>query len=292
MPPRSPPHRQGSRRALPGPDERIRARRTTRASTPPATPAQKATLQKLSPEAVTASTLAGEPITAKLTRAPGNDAPIGGLKVVARERLVRRPAVRHGEHLQDLCGELPKRRPSRRDSSRRADNGRRRTHVNPGRGGSSGCCCWTRTGFGNQPQASQASSMKTRFTRRDFLKASAVAAGATVFGDSAATVLGKLGPPLPPGVSLRGDRSRRRGIHSTQNYRAPEWFRDAKFGIWAHWRPQCVPEQGDWYARQMYQPGRRASTTTTSQTLRPPVEVRLHGDRPPLEGRARGSPRS
>ena len=48
----------------------------------PATPEQKARLEKLSPEAVTAATLAGEPITAKLTRAPGNEAPIGGLKVV------------------------------------------------------------------------------------------------------------------------------------------------------------------------------------------------------------------
>jgi phosphoglucomutase len=48
-----------------------------------ATPDQKARLAKLSPQAVKASTLAGEPITAKLTRAPGNDAPIDGLKVVA-----------------------------------------------------------------------------------------------------------------------------------------------------------------------------------------------------------------
>ena len=48
-----------------------------------ATPEQKERLKKLSPESVKASTLAGEPITAKLTRAPGNDAPIGGLKVVA-----------------------------------------------------------------------------------------------------------------------------------------------------------------------------------------------------------------
>ena len=48
-----------------------------------ATPEQKARLGKLSPEAVTESNLAGEPITAKLTRAPGNDAPIGGLKVIA-----------------------------------------------------------------------------------------------------------------------------------------------------------------------------------------------------------------
>lgn len=48
----------------------------------PASPEQKARLGKLSPEAVRASSLAGEPIIAKLTRAPGNDAPIGGLKVV------------------------------------------------------------------------------------------------------------------------------------------------------------------------------------------------------------------
>jgi alpha-L-fucosidase len=40
-------------------------------------------------------------------------------------------------------------------------------------------------------------------------------------------------------------------------YKCPEWFRDAKFGIWAHWNPQCVPEQGDWYARQMYIQGHR-----------------------------------
>ena len=37
-----------------------------------------------------------------------------------------------------------------------------------------------------------------------------------------------------------------------KNYICPEWFRDAKFGIWAHWSAQCVPEQGDWYARHMY----------------------------------------
>jgi phosphoglucomutase len=49
----------------------------------PASPEQKARLQGLSPEAVKESDLAGEPILAKLTKAPGNDAPIGGLKVVA-----------------------------------------------------------------------------------------------------------------------------------------------------------------------------------------------------------------
>jgi phosphoglucomutase len=47
----------------------------------PATPEQKARLAKLSPEAVRADRMAGDPITAKLTRAPGNNAPIGGLKV-------------------------------------------------------------------------------------------------------------------------------------------------------------------------------------------------------------------
>ena len=50
----------------------------------PASPEQKSKLQKLSPETVKESELAAEPITAKLTRAPGNNAPIGGLKVVAK----------------------------------------------------------------------------------------------------------------------------------------------------------------------------------------------------------------
>ena len=35
-------------------------------------------------------------------------------------------------------------------------------------------------------------------------------------------------------------------------YQCPDWFRDAKFGIWAHWGPQAVPRQGDWYARRLY----------------------------------------
>jgi phosphoglucomutase len=49
----------------------------------PATPEQKAKLRELSADAVQASTLVGDPITAKLTRAPGNNAPVGGLKVVS-----------------------------------------------------------------------------------------------------------------------------------------------------------------------------------------------------------------
>jgi alpha-L-fucosidase len=39
---------------------------------------------------------------------------------------------------------------------------------------------------------------------------------------------------------------------SLQQYQVPEWFRDAKFGIWAHWGPQCEPGMGDWYARHLY----------------------------------------
>jgi alpha-L-fucosidase len=40
-------------------------------------------------------------------------------------------------------------------------------------------------------------------------------------------------------------------------YQTPDWFRDAKFGIWAHWGAQCQPEHGDWYARNMYMEGSR-----------------------------------
>ena len=39
---------------------------------------------------------------------------------------------------------------------------------------------------------------------------------------------------------------------SLKSYQCPDWYRDAKLGIWAHWSPQCVPEDGDWYARNMY----------------------------------------
>ena len=46
-------------------------------------------------------------------------------------------------------------------------------------------------------------------------------------------------------------------MESLTNYSCPEWFRDAKFGIWAHWGPQAVPMDGDWYARGMYEPGNK-----------------------------------
>ena len=45
--------------------------------------------------------------------------------------------------------------------------------------------------------------------------------------------------------------------NSLSAYQTPEWYRNAKFGIWAHWGPQCEPEYGDWYARGMYMEGSR-----------------------------------
>lgn len=48
---------------------------------------------------------------------------------------------------------------------------------------------------------------------------------------------------------------------SLSAYQCPDWFRDAKFGIWSHWGPQAVPREGDWYARGMYE-----STTVDRKT--------------------------
>jgi len=60
-------------------------------------------------------------------------------------------------------------------------------------------------------------------------------------------------------VALQGCASKAKPFDATweslQQYQAPEWFRDAKFGIWAHWGPQAVPGEGDWYARRMYLQG-------------------------------------
>jgi len=58
--------------------------------------------------------------------------------------------------------------------------------------------------------------------------------------------------PIP---NLAGEGPYKPAWDSLLEYDAPEWYRDAKFGIWAHWSPQCVPEDGDWYARNMYVEG-------------------------------------
>ena len=62
-------------------------------------------------------------------------------------------------------------------------------------------------------------------------------------------------PMTAPISGLSGDGPYQANWDSLLGYDAPEWYRDAKFGIWAHWSPQCVPEYGDWYARNMYQEG-------------------------------------
>ncbi|MDE3150169.1 MAG: alpha-L-fucosidase [Acidobacteriota bacterium] len=61
-------------------------------------------------------------------------------------------------------------------------------------------------------------------------------------------------PMDAPAAGLNGQGPYRPRWESLLQYEAPEWYRDAKFGIWAHWSPQCVPEDGDWYARKMYMP--------------------------------------
>ncbi len=62
-------------------------------------------------------------------------------------------------------------------------------------------------------------------------------------------------PMRSPIPGLSGDGPYRGNWDSLLQYDAPDWYRDAKFGIWAHWTPQCVPEYGDWYARNMYREG-------------------------------------
>jgi alpha-L-fucosidase len=84
-------------------------------------------------------------------------------------------------------------------------------------------------------------SLPAGVTRRSFLQASACAAGLGVQHAHGADA-----PPAPFAPTWES---------LTDGYRAPDWFRDAKFGIWAHWSAQCVPEMGDWYARNMYVQG-------------------------------------
>ena len=81
-----------------------------------------------------------------------------------------------------------------------------------------------------------------KLSRRSFIQSTAAAASLPLWGASAAA--------LAPEFSPRWDSL-------VDGYRTPDWFRDAKFGIWAHWGAQCVPEAGDWYARNMYIQGHR-----------------------------------
>ncbi len=61
------------------------------------------------------------------------------------------------------------------------------------------------------------------------------------------------GVPMDAPISgLSGKGPYKPTWQSMLEYECPEWYRDAKFAIWNHWSPQCVPEDGDWYARNMY----------------------------------------
>ena len=88
----------------------------------------------------------------------------------------------------------------------------------------------------------------TRFTRRHLMK-SAIAAAPAMALSRFVHAQPAPGIPIAPGPFKPTWESLRNG------YKTPEWFRDAKFGIWNHWTAQCVPEQGDWYARRMYLQG-------------------------------------
>src|SRR6185312_4073564 len=85
-----------------------------------------------------------------------------------------------------------------------------------------------------------------KMSRRKALQAIALAVPALKFMPGYA--FGEARPVIQDGP-FKGTRA------SLQSYVIPEWFRDAKFGIWAHWGPQSAIEAGDWYARNMYMQG-------------------------------------
>ncbi len=124
--------------------------------------------------------------------------------------------------------------------------------------------------------------MNTPRTRREFLKTSALAAtGAFALpaflrgaDDPNAAAAGATppsaapaasAPPInyppaptpilaPAGFGVAAGPFQPTWESLSAGYQTPDWFRDAKLGIWAHWGPQCQPEMGDWYAQRMYQP--------------------------------------
>jgi len=91
--------------------------------------------------------------------------------------------------------------------------------------------------------------MSYQLSRRRFLQRGISVAAA---GLAAPSLLGKGHSAFAagPGAAVAGPFQP--SWDSLAQYQYPDWFRDAKFGIWAHWGPQCQPGQGDWYARHMY----------------------------------------
>ncbi len=91
----------------------------------------------------------------------------------------------------------------------------------------------------------------TTFSKREILSGPLAALGVGALARAAPAIAAPRTPAagtVPPG---RFDATR----ESLSTYTTPEWFKDAKFGIWSHWGPQAVPARGDWYARWMYVPG-------------------------------------
>jgi alpha-L-fucosidase len=111
---------------------------------------------------------------------------------------------------------------------------------------------------GRRTSAKASSKEEAVFTRRTAMKAMAGALPAlgAVMAARAASSLDRAAGPQP-GARIESGPYQPSWESLVQQYRCPDWFRDAKFGIWAHWSAQCVPEQGDWYARQMYIQGHR-----------------------------------
>jgi len=97
--------------------------------------------------------------------------------------------------------------------------------------------------------------MKTHFTRRKFLKTSALITGAGLTAPSwIPHAIAQ--PTAAPAYSIASGPFQPTWESLEQNYKLPDWYRDAKFGIWMHWGPQCQPGDGDWYAKYMYDQGR------------------------------------
>ena len=96
-----------------------------------------------------------------------------------------------------------------------------------------------------------------KLSRRSFLFKSAAATASLALWQAEGGH--RAGRPAEAASALNipalGDAPFQPSWESLAQYQCPAWFRDAKFGIWAHWSAQCVPEQGDWYGRQMYQEG-------------------------------------
>src|SRR6202789_3787217 len=93
----------------------------------------------------------------------------------------------------------------------------------------------------------------SRFTRRRLLKSALTA----VPGAALASRTRGMRAQLPSGIRIAPGPFQPTWESLKAGYKTPDWFRDAKFGIWNHWTAQCVPEQGDWYARNMYIQGNR-----------------------------------